>query len=257
MAVYVGTSGWQYRHWRGRYYPPGLPQARWLEHYAADFATVEINASFYYLPRRSTFEAWARRTPPGFLFAVKASRYLTHVRRLRDPEEPVARFIEAASGLGDRLGPVLLQLPPSFERDLPALVTALEAFPAGVRVAVELRHQSWFVEEVRRSLLGRGVALCLADRQGAITPLWRTADWAYLRLHEGLGRPRPCYGEAALEEWAGVLAREWPADADRFVYFNNDWAGCAVRDAALAGVVFDRAGLAPTRTPLPSAIEVG
>ena len=257
MPTFIGTSGWQYRHWRTRYYPPGLAQARWLEHYAADFDTVELNASFYHLPRRATFESWAARTPAGFVFAVKASRYLTHARRLRDPHEPVERFMEAASGLGERLGPVLLQLPPSLERDVAALEQTLEAFPSGVRLAVEPRHASWFTDEVRVALARHGAALCLADRRGPLTPEWRTADWAYLRLHEGVSPPRPCYDARALRPWAERLARLWPGSADRFVYFNNDPAACAVRDAILAAAEFERAALDPTRTPDLGAVRVG
>ncbi len=257
MPIFVGTSGWQYQHWRGRYYPRQLAPARWLEHYAADFATVEINASFYRLPPRATFESWAARTPPDFVFAVKLSRYLTHIRRLKEPREPIERFMEAATGLGTHLGPVLVQLPPSFELDTAALDATLEAFPSGTRVAVEPRHASWFVDEVRAVLERHGAALCLADRRGPVTPLWRTADWTYLRFHEGLGGPRPCYRREEITAWARRLAGDWPLEADRFAYFNNDPAGCAVRDAAIAGLVFAEVGLASSRTPPPEAAPVG
>jgi len=257
MPTFVGTSGWQYRHWKDRYYPPDLAQAHWLERYAADFATVELNSSFYNLPRRATFEAWADRTPPDFVFAVKASRYLTHVRRLKDPREPVERLVDAARGLGSRLGPILLQLPPSLERDDAALDETLDAFPGDVRVAVEPRHASWFADEVRDLLRRHSAALCLADRRGPVTPEWRTTDWAYLRLHEGAARPRPCYAEDAIGTWVERLARAWPASADRFVYFNNDQAGCAVRDAAIAARLFAHAALEPTRTPRAADIRVG
>ena len=136
MPVLVGTSGWQYRDWRGRFYPQGLAQARWLEHYAERFATVESNNAFYRLPEPATFAAWAERTPPGFVMAVKASRYLTHIKRLRDPEEPVGRLMERARHLGAKLGPVLLQLPPTLRADPATLDRTLRAFPAGTRVAV-------------------------------------------------------------------------------------------------------------------------
>ncbi len=257
MVAFVGTSGWQYRHWRGRYYPPRLAMNRWLERYAEDFATVELNASFYFLPRRSTFERWAARTPAGFLFAVKASRYLTHVRRLRDPAEPVERLLEAAGGLGDRLGPILLQLPPSLERDVDALAATLDAFPPGVRLAVEPRHDSWFVDEVRDILAARGAALCLADRRGPLGPAWRTADWTYVRFHEGLARPRPCHEPDAITAWGKRLAAGWGTRADVFAYFNNDWAGCAVRDAAIAGAAWQGLGFETSRTPSPAVATVG
>ncbi|MGH2816205.1 MAG: DUF72 domain-containing protein, partial [Actinomycetota bacterium] len=162
MPVLVGTSGWQYRDWRGRLYPDGLAQARWLEHYAERFATVESNNAFYRLPEPGTFAAWAERTPPGFVMAVKASRFLTHTRRLRDPEEPVGRLMDHARHLGPKLGPVLLQLPPTLKADPPALERTLRAFPADVRVAVEPRHDSWWTDEIRDLLSAHGAALCLA-----------------------------------------------------------------------------------------------
>ena len=159
MPVLVGTSGWQYQHWRGRLYPPRLAQARWLEHYAERFATVESNNAFYRLPEPATFAAWAERTPPGFVMAVKASRYLTHIKRLRDPEEPVGRLLDHARHLGPKLGPILLQLPPTLKADPAALDRALRAFPPGIRVAVEPRHDTWWTDEVRDLLTTHGAAL--------------------------------------------------------------------------------------------------
>ena len=152
MVVRIGTSGWQYRDWRGPFYPPRLAQRAWLEHYATGFDTVESNAAFYRLPERRTFEAWAERTPPDFTMAVKASRYLTHVRRLRDPEEAVDRLVGRARGLGSKLGPVLVQLPPRFRADAERLDRTLASFPAGWRVAVEVRDPSWEHEEIRAVL---------------------------------------------------------------------------------------------------------
>ena len=228
MPVLVGTSGWQYRDWRGRLYPEGLAQARWLEHYADRFATVESNNAFYRLPGPATFAAWAERTPADFVMAVKASRFLTHVKRLRDPEEPVGRLMDHARHLGPKLGPVLLQLPPTLRADPAALDRTLRAFPAGTRVAVEPRHDSWWTDEVRDLLASHGAALCLADSPVRHTPVWRTADWTYLRLHQGTADPRPCYDRPALAAWAGRLAELVGPDADAYVYFNNDPGGCAV-----------------------------
>jgi uncharacterized protein YecE (DUF72 family) len=257
VPVLVGTSGWQYAHWRGRFYPQGLGQARWLEFYADRFATVESNNAFYRLPEASTFEAWAARTPPDFVMAVKASRYLTHVRRLRDPEEPVHRLLDRAGHLGGKLGPVLLQLPPNLQADPEALDRTLRAFPAGVRVAVEPRHGSWFSDEVRDLLSQHGAALCLADSPRRRTPLWRTAGWTYLRMHQGTATPPPCYGRQALASWASRLAELVGADADAYVYFNNDPAGCAVRDARVFARAAARAGLRPTRVPAAGEVRVG
>jgi uncharacterized protein YecE (DUF72 family) len=249
-VLLVGTSGWQYRDWRGRFYPDGVPQRRWLEHYAARFATVEVNNAFYRLPERSTFAQWRERTPDDFCVAVKMSRYVTHIKRLNEPAEPVARFLGRAEALGDRLGPVLLQLPPNLRADVDALAATLREFPRDVRVAVEPRHTSWWSDEVRRTLERHGAALCWADRLGRpVTPLWRTADVGYLRMHEGRARPRPRYGRAALWSWLDRIGKEYADQAPVYVYFNNDPGGAAVADAAALAALARRRGLAVTRTP--------
>jgi uncharacterized protein YecE (DUF72 family) len=253
MPLIVGTSGWQYRHWRDVFYPHDVPQRRWLEHYAERFATVENDGTFYRLPARETFADWQARTPAGFVMAIKASRYLTHVKRLKDPAEPVARLLGAAAGLGQRLGPVLLQLPPNLTADPARLDACLAAFsaaagPAGlagpVKVAVEPRHQSWWTQDTKTVLAAHGAALCLADRLGdAVTPLWRTADWGYLRLHEGSATPWPRYGRKALRRWIDRLTKIWPDDkAAIYVYFNNDQCGGAVADAAEFADIARQAG---------------
>ena len=250
MTVHVGTSGWQYRDWRGTFYPQGLRQADWLAHYAERFATVEVNNTFYRLPEPERFEAWAKGTPDGFVMALKASRYLTHVKRLKDPAPPVARMLEHAEPLKRKLGPVLVQLPPNFHADLDRLDAALRAFPEHVRVAVEPRHASWFSEELRALLTEREAGLCLADRDSKlITPAWATASWGFVRFHAGRARPHPCYGRQALDTRAGLIADLWPADADVFCYFNNDTHCCAVRDARWFAAACRRHGLEPTRVP--------
>lgn len=224
----IGTSGWQYTDWRDVLYPPGLPQRRWLAHYARAFTTVENNNAFYRLPARTTFERWRDATPPGFVMAVKASRYLTHMKRLNDPAEPVARLMDAAGGLGAKLGPVLLQLPPTLRADPDRLADCLRRFPTGVRVAVEPRHPSWWTDRTRRLLEQHSAALSWTDRLGRPqTPLWRTTDWLYLRLHEGPADPWPHYDDRTLQTWADELG---PTD-DAYVYFNNDPGGAAVRNA--------------------------
>ena len=257
MPVWIGTSGWQYRDWRDRFYPTRLPQARWLEHYAGRFQVVELNNAFYRLPEASTFAGWAARTPDDFVVAVKVSRYLTHVKRLQGPAEPVERFMARASHLGSKLGPVLLQLPPTLAADHRVLADTLDCFPDGVRVAVEFRHDSWFTEGTRRLLADRDVALCLADSPRRRTPAWRTAGWGYLRLHEGRARPHPCYGRQALSTWAARLAELWPASADLHVFFNNDHLACAVRDARVFALACRRAGLSPTRVPAAGDVRAG
>ncbi|MFF3318803.1 DUF72 domain-containing protein [Streptomyces sp. NPDC003035] len=250
MPVFVGTSGWQYRDWRGVLYPEGVPQRLWLEEYARRFVAVENNNAFYRLPERRTFAEWRDRTPEGFVMAVKASRFLTHVKRLKEPEEPVERLMGRAEALGDRLGPVLLQLPPTLRADAGLLDAVLARFPRAVRVAVEPRHDSWWTDGIASVLVDRGAALCWADRGSRpVTPLWRTTDWGYLRLHEGRAKPWPAYGRQALATWADRLAATWPDAADVYVFLNNDPGGAAVRDAAS----FARAVAARGRTALPPA----
>jgi uncharacterized protein YecE (DUF72 family) len=263
MPVLIGTSGWQYRDWRGVLYPDGLAQRRWLECYADHYATVENNGAFYRLPSEQTFTDWRRRTPEGFVMAVKASRYLTHVRRLRDPAEPVGRLLRAAAGLGDRLGPVLLQLPPNLPADAQALDGCLREFAAfrppaeagtrsPVRVAVECRHDSWWSGEIRALLARYNAALCWADRRGRpVSPLWRTADWGYLRFHEGSAEPWPRYGERALRSWVQRIAETWPEDADVFAFFNNDPGGAAIHDAAAFASLLRAAGREVSCTAVP------
>ena len=232
MPVLVGTSGWQYRDWKGVLYPERLAQRRWLEHYAERFATVENNGTFYKLPKRDTFASWRSELPKGFAMAVKGSRFLTHIKRLREPDEPVKRLMDAAAGLGDRLGPVLLQLPPTLHADPELLDACLDRFPSSVRVAVEPRHESWWSDEIRAVLSDRDAALCWSDRRGRpAAPLWSTASWGYLRLHEGTARPPPHYGDQALRSWCGRLIDALPKTADCYVYFNNDPGGAAVRNA--------------------------
>jgi uncharacterized protein YecE (DUF72 family) len=248
-VLYVGTSGWQYRDWRGAFYPREIGQEEWLEYYAERFQTVELNNSFYRLPEASTFAAWAERTPPDFVMAVKMSRFLTHIKRLKDPREPVERFFSRARRLGSKLGPVLVQLPPQLQADLPRLEGLLEVIPAGVRVALEFRHESWFTADVFEVLAGHGAALCLADGPRRRTPHWRTAEWGFVRFHEGRASPPPCYGRRALETWAERLAGLWKPDEDVFAYFNNDHRACAVRDAVVFAGLAAEAGLRPTRVP--------
>jgi uncharacterized protein YecE (DUF72 family) len=257
MPVLIGTSGWQYRHWRETFYPRGVPQTRWLEFYAERFDTVESNATFYRLPEASTFAAWSERTPNGFIMAVKASRYLTHILRLKEPKGSVRMLVDRARELGQKLGPILVQLPPTMRLELDRLCRTLDAFPADWRVAVEFRHRSWFIDDVRRELAARNVALCLADRRGPLTPLWRTADWTYLRFHSGRAKPLPCYGRQALATWVRRMSENWTPDEDAYVYFNNDPRACALRDAIVFARLARRGGLQPTRVPRAKEVTLG
>ena len=228
MAILVGTSGFDYKDWRGPFYPRFIKGGDRLAYYAEHFDTVELNVTFYRMPAASAFRGWRDAAPDGFVFAVKASRYLTHIKRLADPQQSVEFLMERASLLGDRLGPILLQLPPSMEVDFDRLERTLGAFGPSVRVAVEPRHRSWFVPELCDVLRRWGAAFVMADRRSRpITPLWLPVDWTYVRLHEGRAAPRPCYGRSALRSWVDRL----DAARDGYVYFNNDHRACAAANA--------------------------
>lgn len=255
MPLLVGTSGWQYKDWRNLVYPPRCPQGRWLEEYTRRFVTVENNNAFYRLPEAETFQRWRERTPAGFVMAVKASRFLTHIRRLREPAEPVERLMGRAASLGERLGPILLQLPPTLKADVPLLEDCLAGFPAGARVAVEPRHETWWTDQVRAALERHGAALCWADRDSRpVTPLWRTTAWGYVRFHAGRAQPWPRYGRSALASWLDRITEAWPNDADVYVYFNNDPGGAAVVDAERLCAMAERAG---RTVPRPVGDRVG
>jgi uncharacterized protein YecE (DUF72 family) len=251
VPVYIGTSGWQYDHWRGTFYPEGVAQSRWLEFYSERFRVVELNNSFYKLPKRETFAGWAERTPDDFVLAAKMSRYLTHVRRLKDPREPVERFLSHAGALRSKLGPVLLQLPPTLKATEGVLGEVLGVFPTGVRVALEPRHDSWFTDETAAVLSDHNAAMCLTDREAEpVTPVWKTADWTFLRFHEGTGSPHPCYKRSTMEAWVERLADRWGKKrSDVFVFFNNDPRACALRDAVVFAELLQSAGFETTRVP--------
>ncbi len=231
--IRVGTSGWTYNHWRGEFYPPGVPAAKWLEYYAAHFDTVEFNGSFYRWPREEAFARYRTRLPEGFEFSVKAPRGLTHARKLRDPAVWIARISRCWQELGTRAGVLLLQLPPDLVRDDARLAAVLTALPDGLRVSVEFRHDGWNVPEVFRLLAEHNAAYCVMS--GAQLPclLEATADFVYVRLH---GPDQDTlyagsYSEPDLRWWADRI-REWQvAGRDVYVYFNNDGEGAAVHNA--------------------------
>jgi uncharacterized protein YecE (DUF72 family) len=244
-AVRIGCSGWSYREWRDAFYPPGTPASRWLEHYASVFDTVELNATFYRLPRLETVAGWAEQVPDGFLFAVKASRYLTHMRRLREIETGVARFWEPLEPLREtgKLGPVLWQLPERFERDDETLAAALAQLPPAQH-CFELRHPSWFAPGVYAILAEHGASLAIGDDPRrplpSASPVGRLA---YLRLHYGARGRDGNYSDRELDTWRRRIAA-WRSRRDVFVYLNNDWRAFAPRNALTL-----RAGL--SQTPMP------
>lgn len=227
----VGCSGWQYKHWRGDFYPAELPQARWFEHYSERFDTVEINNSFYRLPERATFAAWARRAPPDFVFAVKASRFLTHMKKLKDPEEPIERLFSRMRALGSHLGPVLYQLPPGWTVDVDRFRHFVAALPGGVNHVVEFRDPSWYDPAIRRLMSQHGVALCLHDMPGSATGKLSTSPIVYLRFHGSGARYGGGYSDARLRGWAEWLNARRDEGRDVYAYFNNDIGGHAPRDA--------------------------
>ena len=230
--VRIGCSGWNYEHWRnGVFYPPRLPPAKWLDYYARFFDTVEVNATFYRLPRPSTVANWVAQTPPNFLLAVKMSRYLTHVRRLQGVDESIKRFYATIAPLvgTPKLGAVLWQFPQNFHRNVERLLGALDEAPAG-RHAFEFRHPSWFVPEVYALLRQHGAALVIGDTpERKFQPHELTAGWTFLRFHYGEGGRKGNYGERELAGWARRIAR-WRREGDVYAYFNNDWGGFAVEN---------------------------
>ncbi len=230
--IHVGTSGWNYPHWRESFYPGRLPQERWLAFYAERFATVEINNSFYNLPAAATFSGWAARVPRGFLFAVKASRYITHMKKLKDPGASVPRFLERAGHLGDRLGPILFQLPPRWKRNVERLQGFLRTLPPGGRYAFEFRDPSWFHGETYACLREAGAAFCIYHLAGTLSPKEVTAEFVYLRLHGPEGAYEGSYDTQALAGWAGALSAWSSQGREVFCYFDNDQGGYAPRDAA-------------------------
>ncbi|HXW04499.1 MAG TPA: DUF72 domain-containing protein [Vicinamibacterales bacterium] len=230
-AVRIGCSGWQYRHWRADFYPPALPQRLWLEHYAGTFDTVEINNSFYRLPAAETFAAWRERVPRGFLFAVKASRYLTHMRKLKDPEAPLNLFFERATALGPRLGPVLYQLPPGWRKDVARLAGFVGRLPPRRLHAIEFREPSWYADDALAVLDKRNVTLCLHDMPGSASGRTRVGGFAYVRFHGSGAKYGGGYPESDLREWARWIHGERRAGRQVYAYFNNDVGGHAPRDA--------------------------
>jgi uncharacterized protein YecE (DUF72 family) len=232
QPVRIGCSGWNYDDWRGRLYPKGVGPARWLECYAASFETVEVNSTFYRLASRDAVKRWTEQTPDGFLFAAKASRYLSHVRRLRDVGEGIKRYYERIEPLIEarKLGPVVWQLPPNFQRDSERLAELLPLLPVG-RHCFEFRHESWFSDEVYALLSEHDAALVIGDH-----PRWPfqarvlTAGWTLVRLHHGHRGRRGNYSQSELDGWARRIA-QWRRRAEVFVYFNNDWEGFAVENA--------------------------
>ncbi|GIK38929.1 MAG: histidine kinase [Chloroflexota bacterium] len=230
---HIGTSGWVYPHWREVFYPPDLPQSRWFDYYSQHFATVEINNSFYRLPTETTFDRWQAQAPPGFTYAVKANRFLTHLKRLKEVAEPLERFLSRARRLSDTLGPILWQLPPNRHADPVRLETFAALLPTDVTNVFEFRDPSWFVPPVREILERFRLSFCVFDMPNLSCPLWVTSPVVYVRFHGAERTYAGRYGRARLESWA-ERSRQWLAEGRTvFAYFNNDAFGHAIEDARL------------------------
>ena len=240
-SIRVGTSGWHYPHWRGPFYPERFPAEEMLGFYCERLSAVELNNTFYRLPEKKTFRQWRRQTPPKFLFAVKASRYITHMKKLKEPRQPLRKFLSHARELGPKLGPILFQLPPRWGRDAGRLRAFLEALPGRYRYAFEFRDPSWFHRETYRLLEQHNAAFCVFDLAGLESPRLATADFAYLRLHGPSQQSyQGRYTRRQLRDWLRTL-RDWQRAGARtvYVFFDNDQAGYAALNArelaAMAG----------------------
>jgi uncharacterized protein YecE (DUF72 family) len=230
--IRIGTSGWHYKHWVGTFYPERLPASKMLEFYLRHFDAVEINNTFYKLPRVDMLRAWRDAVPADFRFAVKGSRFITHNKKLKDPENAIENILpRAVEGLGPKLGPVLWQLPPKWKQNLERLDAFLAILPPELRYAFEFRHESWVTAEALQVLRRYNAAFCIYELAGYQSPIEVTADWTYVRLHGPGGKYQGSYPRATLRRWADRIAA-WSADLKQIhVYFDNDQAGYAARNA--------------------------
>lgn len=224
--IQVGTSGWSYKHWLGSFYGEHEKPGNYLAAYAGHFRTAEVNNTFYRLPGKEAVRQWRDTVPQGFTFAVKASRYMTHMKKLKDPEEPIQRLLDSVGELGSKLGPILVQCPPNWNRNPERLRTFLEALPAGYRWAFEFRDPSWFDEEVYAMLREHGAALCVYNQDGETSPIQFTAKWTYLRFHKPAGDGW-LYDEDDMARWAESMDHWANEGRDVYAYFNNDLDGAA------------------------------
>lgn len=228
---WIGTSGWMYDHWKGPFYPSDIETGAMLPTYAETFHTVEINNTFYQLPDAETVVSWCQRSPQDFLFAVKANRYITHMKNLLEPEDPVNNLLDRVSQLGDKLGPILFQLPPGWHVNEDRLASFIDVLPPSRRYAFEFRHPSWYAPEIYELLTSHNCAFCIHDHVDAPSPRETTADFIYLRFHGPDGQYGGRYTEDSLASWAAHI-RTWQEEGrDVFAYFNNDAEGYAVENA--------------------------
>jgi len=228
---YVGCSGWHYDHWRGLYYPEGLPRSKWLQFYAKQFTTVELNNSFYHLPSEKAFVTWRESSPNDFAFSVKVSRFITHIKRLRNLGSAVENFLSRACFLRNKLGPLLYQLPPNMKRNDEVLEDFLSSLPQKYQHVFEFRHESWIDDSVFHVLQQYNAGLCVFDMPGFTCPLVATTDFAYIRFHGSEGLYSSCYSDEELSQWAQRIARLGKNVKAIYIYFNNDAEAFAVKNA--------------------------
>jgi uncharacterized protein YecE (DUF72 family) len=231
VKIRIGTSGWYYDHWKELFYPVGLPKSKWFEHYAQHFDTVEINNTFYQLPKQETLEKWHKLAPKGFLYAVKANRYITHIKRLKDASEPLQRFFERIDSLKGKLGPVLYQLPPSLHQDLDLLKTFIKLLPEKPPAVFEFRHKSWYVGDTFELLCKLQAGFCIHDMPGNESPRVVTANIIYIRFHGSTGKYSGSYSKSVLQSWAKWLKGQTNQARSIYVYFNNDAHAHAIKNA--------------------------
>lgn len=239
VRYYIGTSGWHYNHWRNRFYPEKSTKADWLGFYAGHFNTVELNNSFYRLPSEKAVANWYKSSPADFIFAVKVSRFITHIKRLKNSEAPLGTFITRAEGLGEKLGPLLYQLPPNMHRDDERLESFLSILPQGMMHVFEFRHRSWLEEEVLEILHKYNAGFCVFDMPDIACPVAATADFAYVRFHGSAGLYSSFYSDDELAEWAKKLADLATDLKALYIYFNNDAEAFAVRNAMTLGAYLE------------------
>lgn len=230
-AIRIGCSGWNYRHWRGPLYPEKLAVKRWFDHYAAVFQTVELNTSFYHLPKPETFEKWRDQAPEGFRYAVKAPRFITHMKKLKECTEPVQEFLGRARRLGETIGPILYQLPPGWSVNLERLADFIALLPPDLSHVFEFRETSWISEEMLAFLDARRVSFCVHDMPGSATPRWAAGPIAYVRFHGGEGKYWGRYSDEGLLGWTDWIVDQSRAGRDVWCYFNNDMFAHAIDDA--------------------------
>ena len=229
--IRIGCSGWNYKHWREAFYPKGMPVRLWFEHYAATFDTVELNTSFYHLPKPETFTKWRDQAPEDFRYSVKASRFITHMKKLKDCAEPLELLLSRARNLGETIGPILYQLPPRWAFDRERLEEFIALLPQDLLHVFEFRERSWITEEVLSLLDGRGVSFCVHDMPGSATPRWAAGPIAYVRFHGGEGKYWGRYSDEGLLGWTDWIVGQAAAGRDVWCYFNNDMFAHAIDDA--------------------------